>query len=205
MPSFTEDEKLLINSGLSMVGGVLVGTVQGTYQYLTQGGNVTFGSAVSFALAGFAALLGVALRAYVPAHAQQMLADAEARATELENALHIATTAQPAILPSIQQTPVAAPVSPVVIHISSGGTVTSVAPDQTAMPPQGGSVIAQPAIASINPPTANTVGTSTILPGTAAPVQSVQLTMTPPVPTIASTPDLASEDTAVRKSVSIVN
>lgn len=180
MPSFTEDEKLLINSGLSMVGGVLVGTVQGTYQYLTSGGNVSLNGAITFALGGFLALMGVALRAYVPAHAQQMLADAEARATQLEEALHLATTAQPAVIPSISQAPVAAPASPVTIHISSGGTVTSVIPETTTTP----------TLASV----------TQSVNSTPAPVQ---LTMA--APTIASTPDLASEDTAVRKSVTIVS
>lgn len=186
MPSFTEDEKLLMNAGLSMVGGVIVGTIQGTYQYLTQGGNVTFGSAVSFAVAGFAALLGVALRAYVPAHAQQEIQAGKDLIQQLQEALHLAATAQPAMLPSLQQAPVAVPVSPVTIHISSGGTVSSVVPDQTVSVPSTG----------------NTTATSTILPGTAIQPQSVQLTMTPAAPTIATTPDLSSEDTAVRKSVS---
>jgi hypothetical protein len=175
----TEDEKLLINSGLSMIGGVVVGAGQAEYQYLTTNGHITFGGALSFALATFVILIGNALRVYIPAHAQQMISDAEARATQLEEALHLATSAQPVIATTPPQAPGIASQSPVTIHINGvplANTLTATVPTLASMTQSVNSatpLLAQPATAM-----------SDIGPIAATPE-----------------PDISGEDTAIRPAV----
>jgi hypothetical protein len=114
----TQNEQLVINALASILGGAIIGATQGTYQYLTQAGQVNMSAAVSFAAIGFWGLLSAALFAYVPAHAQQELAAAKDAETQLRQVLDGVSSTPPVnvlTVPSTSQ--IASQPSPVTIHI----------------------------------------------------------------------------------------
>jgi hypothetical protein len=178
----SQNEQLLANALLSMLGGAIIGTSQGTYQYLITG-NVSIGQAVAFAMAGFWAAFSVSLYAYVPAHIQQELAAAKDIEVQLRAALDVATSSQPVIATTPPQTAVQPSQSPVTIHINTSGTATP----------------------AIMPPVITGTIASTVVPTLASMTQSVNsaVPLTQDIGPIAATPepDPANEDTAIRPVV----
>jgi hypothetical protein len=185
----SQNEQLLANALLSMLGGAIIGTSQGTYQYLITG-NVSIGQAVAFAMAGFWAAFSVSLYAYVPAHIQQELATAKDVELQLRAALDVATTAQPVIATTPQQTALQPSQSPVTIHINGvplTNTLTTTIPTTLASVSQ-----------SVNSATpiqtylGNNASGSTVVVGTSADIGPIAAT---------PEPDITGEDTAIRPAV----
>lgn len=116
-------QQLIGKAILSAAGGAATTGITAATQYYTSNGFNVPALINVFVVASFV-LFGKTLYDFVPGHIQTIIQAYQDSIGDLRNA-------QAANVASIQQTPVATPVSPVVIHISGNGTVSSVIPDHT--------------------------------------------------------------------------
>ena len=103
---FTPAQELVLQGVFSLAGTAVVAAIAAVYQYYGQHQDVNIGMLINYALLTFLALFFTALKNYVPAHAQQIIAalqDSEQQAHDaLQQALdHISNTAQPVVMQAV--------------------------------------------------------------------------------------------------------
>lgn len=69
----TQNQQLIVNALLSMLGSAFIGAAQAAYQYMTQHGTINIAQVLTIFVGALWVLLSTAFISYVPSHIQQEL------------------------------------------------------------------------------------------------------------------------------------